>query len=287
MKPTVVRSIKSQQKLSRQIIAEGKTIAIVPTMGFLHDGHLSLIKKAQAKADVVITTIFVNPAQFAPHEDFNRYPRDTKSDLKKIASVGCAGVRQIVFMPRAEDIYPPGFQSWVVVEGLTQSLEAASRPTHFRGVTTIVGKLFNIVQPDYAIFGMKDYQQAMVLKKMTSDLNWPIKFIIAPTVREPDGLAMSSRNKYLSIAHRAEATALIKSLRQARKLVRAGEKSSAVIRREIKKVIIKSAPSGMIDYIALTSMDSLKPVRIIEGKTVASLAVKFGAVRLIDNILLG
>ncbi len=282
MKPTVIRSIKSQQKLSRQIIASGKTIAIVPTMGFLHDGHLSLIKKAKVKADLVVTTIFVNPTQFAPHEDFDRYPRDTKNDIRKIGSVG----GQIVFMPRADEIYPDNFQSWVVVDKLTGLLEGASRPNHFRGVTTIVSKLYNIVRPDYAIFGMKDYQQAMVLKRMTSDLNWPIKFIIAPTVREPDGLAMSSRNKYLSGAHRSEATALIKALRFGRKMVRAGEMSASEIKREMKKIITKSAPSGLIDYITLTDMDSLETVRNIRGKTVASLAVKFGKVRLIDNILL-
>ena len=261
-------------------MTQGKTIALVPTMGYLHEGHLALIRRGLKKADIVVTSIFVNPAQFAPHEDFDRYPRDPQGDLKKIREAG----GQIVFTPKATDIYPAGYETYVNVDNMTETLEGKSRPTHFRGVTTVVAKLFNITRPDFALFGMKDYQQAMVLKKMCADLNWPIKMIIVPTVREKDGLALSSRNKYLSPALRAEAPALYRSLLAARDLVRSGETGSAAIRRKMKRIINKNAPSGVIDYIAFTEMESLKPVRKIGKNTVVSLALKLGPVRLIDNL---
>ncbi|MCP4568685.1 MAG: pantoate--beta-alanine ligase [FCB group bacterium] len=280
MKFTVSRSIGTQQRLSRKIITQDKSIALVPTMGFLHQGHLSLIRRGLRKADIVVTSIFVNPAQFAPHEDFNQYPRDHKSDLQKIRSAG----GQIVFMPKASDIYPVDYETYVTVENMTGALEGKSRPTHFRGVTTIVAQLFNIIRPDFALFGMKDYQQAMVLKKMCSDLNWPIKMIIVPTLREKDGLAMSSRNKYLSPLLRAEAPALYQSLLAARQSARRGETGAAAIRRQMKRLIDKAAPSGKIDYIAFTEMESLIPVRRVDKNTVVSLAVKLGPIRLIDNL---
>jgi len=227
---TTIRSIRRMQQLARQTAAEGKTIGLVPTMGFLHEGHLSLIRRAKRAADVVITTIFVNPTQFAPHEDLARYPRDEKGDIKKIKAAG----GDIVFIPKADDIYPDDFQTYVTVEKLTRGLEGKSRPTHFRGVTTIVAKLFNITRPDVALFGMKDFQQASVLRQMTRDLGWPIKFIVAPTVREKDGVAMSSRNKYFTPDQRTEARCLYFALRTAKAMVKSGITDTAKIGKEAK-----------------------------------------------------
>lgn len=280
MKFTVTRTIRAQQKLSRALLAAGKTIAVVPTMGSLHEGHLSLIRRALKAADIVVTTIFVNPTQFAPDEDFDRYPRDTRGDLRKIRKVG----GQIVFIPRSRDIYPDDYETYVTVEHLTETLEGWWRPTHFRGVTTVVAKLFNIVSPDVAVFGMKDYQQAMVLKRMTADLNWPIRFIIAPTVRERDGLAMSSRNRYLSPDQRRQATALYQSLIAARKMVRDGITGTAPVEKMMRRLIRRIAPDGKIDYIAFTRRESLRPLAVISRGTIASLAVRLGPVRLIDNM---
>lgn len=280
MKFTVTRTIRAQQKLSRALLAAGKTIAVVPTMGSLHEGHLSLIRRALKAADIVVTTIFVNPTQFAPDEDFDRYPRDIRGDLRKIRKVG----GQIVFIPRSRDIYPDDYETYVTVEHLTETLEGWWRPTHFRGVTTVVAKLFNIVSPDVAVFGMKDYQQAMVLKRMTADLNWPIRFIIAPTVRERDGLAMSSRNRYLSPDQRRQATALYQSLIAARKMVRDGITGTAPVEKMMRRLIRRIAPDGKIDYIAFTRRESLRPLAVISRGTIASLAVRLGPVRLIDNM---
>jgi len=280
MRFTITRTIAAQQKLSRRLAAAGKTIAIVPTMGCLHDGHLALIRRGLRRADVVVTTIFVNPAQFAPHEDFMRYPRDTRGDLKKIRAAGC----QIAFLPAARDIYPDDYETYVTVENLTQPLEGSLRPTHFRGVTTIVAKLFNIVRPDVALFGIKDYQQAMVLKKMTADLNWPITFIICPTVREKDGLALSSRNRYLSPEFRLQAPALYQALSAARQMARNGQRRASDIKRHMRRIIALRAPAGTIDYIAFTEMETLRPTRLVEKNTVVSLAVRLGSVRLIDNM---
>lgn len=277
---TVTNSIIAQQELSRRLARKGKTIAIVPTMGALHEGHLSLIKHGLKKADVVVTTIFVNPTQFAPTEDLNRYPRDPQGDLKKIKQAG----GQIVFMPSPKEMYPEAFETSVSVENLTRTLEGASRPTHFRGVTTIVAKLFNIVRPDIALFGMKDYQQAMVLKRMTTDLNWPIEFVIRPTVREKDGLALSSRNRFLSPELRAQAPALYRSLKAARQMAHDGQTDASAVEAEMRRIIGQDAPVAVIDYISFTEMESLKPVTTIGKNTVASLAARFETVRLIDNL---
>ena len=283
MKFTVTRSISAQQRLSRKLAIDGKTIAIVPTMGYLHEGHISLIKRGLKKADIVVTTIFVNPAQFSPGEDYKRYPRDTCGDLNKIKDAG----GQVVFIPRTDLIYPDRFETYVYVENLTQSLEGLSRPTHFRGVTTIVAKLFNIVRPDFAFFGMKDFQQATVISKMTHDLNWPIRVIICPTIREKNGLAMSSRNNYLSPQERKEAPALYESLKLARRLAKSGIIETSRIRKEMKQFIWKSAPSSEIVYIAFTEEETLKPVKKIGKDCIVSLAVRIGQVRLIDNIKIG
>jgi len=275
------------QTAARQVAAEGKTIAIVPTMGYLHEGHLSLVRKAARKADVVITTIFVNPAQFAATEDLSRYPRDEKADIDKIKkTLGAASKDAFVFIPPADEIYPDDFQTWVTVEKLTRTLEGAKRPTHFRGVTTIVAKLFNITRPDVALFGMKDFQQAVVLKQMTSDLGYPIKFIVAPTVRERDGLAMSSRNAYLSEIGRWEAVCLYYALGTAKEMVKSGIKDIKVITREMRAVIKAACAISKIDYIAFTEMDTLAPVKAITKGTVCSLAVDVHGVRMIDNMKL-
>ncbi len=277
-----VRSIRTMQNISREAAASGKRIGLVPTMGFLHEGHLALIRRAKRDADVVIVTIFVNPAQFAPSDDLDKYPRDEKGDLKKIESAG----GDIVFIPKASDIYPEDFQTYVTVEKLSQTLEGAYRPTHFKGVTTIVAKLFNITRPDVAVFGMKDYQQAIVLRHMTKDLGFPIKFVIGPTVREKDGLAMSSRNKYFTPENRREALCLYYALRTAREMVKSGENQCRKIKKEMRSVVAATCPSAEIDYIACTDLGSLKPVTTVNADTVCSLAVTVHGVRLIDNMKL-
>jgi pantoate--beta-alanine ligase len=249
-------------------------------MGYLHEGHLALIRAGLKRADIVVTTIFVNPTQFAPYEDFTRYPRDLSADLKKIRSVG----GQVVFVPSARAMYSDDFKTYVTVEDLTQRLEGAARPTHFRGVTTIVAKLLNIVRPDIALFGMKDYQQAIVLRRMVRDLNFPVKFLIRPTIREKDGLAMSSRNNYLTASQRRQAPAIYRSLKLARSLVRGGLSRCAAIERRMRELIDVEAPLAEIEYIAFTDFDTLREVNTIVPRTVASMAVRFKSVRLIDNL---
>ncbi len=284
----IIRSIKKMQAATRLCAARGKKIAIVPTMGALHEGHQSLIKRAVREADVVITTIFVNPAQFAPHEDLGKYPRDEKNDLQKIeAALGRRKASGIVFMPKATDVYPEGFQTWVDVVELTDTLEGARRPGHFKGVTTIVAKLFNICRPDIAVFGMKDFQQAVVLKRMTHDLGYPIKYVIAPTVRESDGLAMSSRNRYFDESQRWEAVALYYALKSARSMVAAGIRETREIEKEMRAVILATCPTSEIHYIAFTDFDTLKTVDPVRRGTVCSLSVKIHGVSLIDNMKLG
>jgi pantoate--beta-alanine ligase len=264
----VIRSITQMQRLSRQIVGRGKTIGLVPTMGFLHAGHLSLIRRARKLADVVVVTIFVNPAQFSPTEDLKRYPHDEKGDLKKIRSAG----GDIIFIPGSRDMYPPDFETWVNVERLTTALEGKVRPSHFRGVTTVVAKLYNICRPDLVVFGMKDY------------LGYGIRFVIAPTMRETDGLAMSSRNAYLDARGRAEAVCLYRALATARAMVRAGIKRRSRLEKEIRAVIRATAPSSRVDYIAFTDFDTLRPVATVGRSTVCSLAVRVRNVRLIDNM---
>ncbi len=278
----IIRSVKKIQSLTRQFAAEGKTIGLVPTMGFLHAGHLSLIKRALKHADVVITTIFVNPTQFAQGEDLSKYPRDEKGDIEKIKSVG----GQIVFIPKVSDIYPDDFETYVEVQALTKTLEGESRPSHFKGVTTIVAKLFNMTRPDVVVFGLKDYQQAMVLKKMTADLNYPIKFVIAPTVREKDGLAMSSRNKYFNAWQRQEALCLSYALKTAKEMVKANIIDCKLIQKEMQAVIKATCKSAKVDYIAFTDFDSLAPTDKVVKNTICSLAVRLHNVRLIDNMKL-
>lgn len=270
------------QSLSREIISQGKSIGLVPTMGFLHKGHLSLIKRAKKSADIVITTIFVNPKQFAPYEDLENYPRDEKRDLKLIANAG----GDIVFIPKVIRIYPEDFQTYIIVEDLTKILEGAARPTHFKGVTTIVAKLFNITRPDVAVFGMKDYQQALVLKRMTKDLGYPIKIIMAPTIRERSGLALSSRNKYFTNEQFKEAHCLYYALKTAKEMVKARIINCRRIEKEMNAVIRSICSSASVDYIAFTDFETIEPVKKIVKNTVCSLAVKVHNIRLIDNMKL-
>jgi pantoate--beta-alanine ligase len=279
----IIRDIKKMQRRARALAAAGKKIGLVPTMGFLHEGHISLIRRAKKLSDIVITTIFVNPTQFAPNEDFGRYPRNEKGDIAKILGAG----GDIVFIPKAEDIYPEDFQTYVTAEEITKSLDGAVRPGHFRGVTTIVAKLFNITRPDVALFGMKDYQQAIVLKQMVRDLNFPIKMIIAPTKREKDGLAMSSRNKYFSPEQRKEVVCLYQALVAARKMIKVkGARNPELVRNEMSRIIKSFCPTAQIDYIAFTDFETLKPVKKIDADCVCSLAVRLYGVRLIDNMRL-
>ncbi|MCL0093260.1 pantoate--beta-alanine ligase [Dehalococcoidia bacterium] len=257
-------------------------VGFVPTMGYLHEGHLSLVRRARGENRSVAVSIFVNPTQFGPQEDFETYPRDTERDLTLLRGEGT----DVVFLPEAEEMYPADFNSWIVVEGMTEMLEGASRPGHFRGVATIVAKLLNIVEPNRAYFGQKDAQQALVIKKMVADLNMNPRIIVAPTVREPDGLAMSSRNIYLNPEERQAALVLWKSLSLAQQLRSGGEKSADRIRRQMI-ALIEGEPGARIDYVSIADPGSLRELDEIDSPALVSLAVWIGKTRLIDNVILG
>jgi pantoate--beta-alanine ligase len=275
----IVGSPKKMQKICGGLKREGKIIGFVPTMGYLHKGHLSLIRIAKKRSDVLVVSIFVNPTQFGPKEDFKRYPRDFRRDRLLLEKEGC----DFVFAPRTKDMYPEGYLTYVNVDKITHKLEGAKRPGHFQGVTTVVAKLFNIIQPDVAVFGQKDAQQAVVLKKMVDDLNYGIKMIIAPTVREKDGLATSSRNVYLSKEERSQAKVLCQALHQAKEMIKKGERKASKIVSKMNKLIGKQ-PLANIDYIAITDTNSLELLNRLKGEVLISLAVRFGKTRLIDNI---
>ena len=267
------------QRLSSSLKEQSKKIGLVPTMGFLHEGHLSLIGIAKKNSDVVVVSIFVNPTQFGSNEDYNGYPRDLARDKKLLEKREV----DILFIPRLKDMYPNGYTTYVEVEKLSRVLCGKSRPIHFRGVTTIVAKLFNIVRPDIAVFGGKDAQQAIIIKRMVKDLNFPVKIITGPTIREQDGLAVSSRNTYLSEAERKDAPVLHQALLLAKNLIEKGETDVNKIVSSIKKLIQKKK-SAKIDYISIVRKDTLKPVSRIQGEVLIALAVRFGEARLIDNI---
>jgi len=254
----------------------------VPTMGYLHQGHLELVRRARAENKTVVASIFVNPTQFGPKEDFASYPRDPERDLALLEKEGT----DIVFMPGAEEMYPEGFNSWVEVEKVADRLEGALRPGHFRGVATVVCKLFNIVQPHRAYFGQKDAQQLIVIKKMVADLDMDIEVIAVPTVREPDGLAMSSRNTYLDPEERKAALVLWKALSLAQERWQKGERSAERLRQEMTALIQKE-PRATIDYVSIADPDSLEELSRIDGAALVSMAVRIGKTRLIDNITLG
>jgi len=277
----LISSPKKMQELALSLKRKSKKISYVPTMGALHQGHLSLVKMAVRLGDLVVASIFVNPAQFGPKEDFKKYPRDLKKDKELLQKAGC----DLIFAPSIKDIYPEGYLTYMEVEELSQKLEGASRPGHFKGVCTIVAKLFNLVQPDFAIFGQKDAQQAIIIKKMTEDLNFPVRIIVSPTVREKDGLACSSRNSYLYPEERTQAKVLYQALKLGEKLIKAGEKSPKKIVNKMRELIYKEK-LARIDYIALIDTEKLESVKIIKGEILLSLAVKFGKTRLIDNLKL-
>lgn len=267
---------------SREQRRAGRTIGFVPTMGYLHDGHLSLVRLARGRARVVVVSIFVNPTQFGPNEDFSRYPRDFARDE---AMCRAAGV-DAVFYPTAASMYPPGYSTYVVEEALGRGLCGAARPGHFRGVTTVVAKLFNLVQPDIAVFGEKDAQQLRVIRRMVRDLNMPVEIVPGPTGREADGLAMSSRNRLLAPDERLQAVTLSRALGLARDRVAAGERSGALVKALVAETLAAGAPSGVVDYIELVDDETLDPVERIERPALLALAVRFSATRLIDNTVL-
>jgi pantoate--beta-alanine ligase len=274
----VIETIAGMKELRRRL---AEPVGFVPTMGFLHEGHLSLVRQARAEDASVVVSIFVNPTQFGPSEDFEQYPRDTERDLALLAGEGT----DIVFMPSAADMYPERFDSWVEVGELTCRLEGAVRPGHFRGVATVVAKLFNIVQPTRAYFGQKDAQQAAVIRKMAADLDMNLEVIILPTVREPDGLAMSSRNTYLNPEQRRAATVLYRALSLARELRANGETDAGEIRRRMTE-LIRQEPLATIDYVSIADAETLGELDRVEPPALVSLAVKIGRTRLIDNTVL-
>lgn len=273
------------QKLALRWKSRGIKIGFVPTMGYLHDGHLSLVREARkrvGKKGIVVLSIYVNPTQFAPTEDLSKYPRDLKRDLKLCQAEGV----DVVFTPRDVDMYPGKvaghYSTYVVEENLARVMEGDSRPTHFRGVTTVVAKLFNIVLPVVSVFGQKDYQQAAIIKRMVSDLNFPVQIIVAPTRREADGLAMSSRNKYLDAEQRAQAVILFHALHAAKAAVAKKSVSAAQLKRDIQE-FITAAPLARLDYVDFFDPETLQPVAQVKRGTHMALAVFFGKTRLIDN----
>lgn len=274
----VVKTIAEVRKIRRSLTG---SVGFVPTMGYLHEGHLALVKHARAENAIVVVSIFVNPTQFGPSEDLGTYPRDLDRDLKLLEKEKT----DIVFVPSEEEMYLSEFSTWVDVEKVTERLEGASRPGHFRGVATVVAKLFNIVQPTKAYFGQKDAQQAIVIKRMVADLNMMVEIVVVPTVRESDGLAMSSRNTYLSPKERQAATVLFRALSLARQLWQGGEKDADRIRYEMKSLIEKE-PLAKVGYVSIADADTLEELDMIDRPALASLAVRVGRTRLIDNMTL-
>jgi pantoate--beta-alanine ligase len=275
----VVETITEMKQVRRAL---KEPVGFVPTMGYLHEGHISLVRAAKAENKSVVVSIFVNPTQFGPKEDLSKYPRDLNRDLAMLEKIGT----DVVFFPADKEMYPPGYDTWVDVDKLTKRLEGASRPTHFRGVTTIVTKLFNIVEADNAYFGQKDAQQALVIQKMAKDLNMNVRVIVCPTIRESDGLAMSSRNVYLTSEQRKQAAVLYRSLILAKELHAKGERDAIKIKQHMTALIQKK-PLAVIDYISIASLETLEELDTIQGKALVSMVVKFGNTRLLDNIMLG
>ncbi|MGB9613754.1 MAG: pantoate--beta-alanine ligase [Candidatus Margulisiibacteriota bacterium] len=275
-----IRKIKEMYLFAQKAKAYGKTIGFVPTMGALHEGHLSLVAEARRRCDLVVVSIFVNPTQFGPNEDYRCYPKQLSKDKKLLKDLEV----DVVFVPEAAEMYPKGFRSWVEVEGLSNKMCGRSRPGHFRGVTTVVAKLFHIVCPDIAFFGEKDFQQQVIIKQMVKDLNFAVKIVALPTVREFDGLAMSSRNAYLNVQERKSATILYRALCLAKDEILKGE-------RDPKKIIYKmrtfmgSEPKLRLDYVTIVDPNTLEEVPRIKGRVLIALAAYLGKARLIDNML--
>jgi pantoate--beta-alanine ligase len=268
--------------LARKLRRENKTIGFVPTMGALHEGHLALVKEARQMCDIVIASIFVNPAQFNEQKDFDRYPRDLTSDAALLTEYQV----DYIFAPDADEIYPSGFSTYVYVENLTETLEGASRPGHFRGVATVVTILLNTIRPDFAFFGQKDAQQVAVIKRLTIDLGFDTEIVVVPIVREETGLAMSSRNSLLSVEERQKASIIFKGLRQAKIAARDGERNAAILAEIVRKTI-ETEPLAAVDYVAVVDNETLEPVeKVGENAVLIAVAARFGKVRLIDNTVL-
>ncbi len=267
--------------LAREAKRTGKRLGFVPTMGALHPGHLSLVSTARTQTDIVVTSIFVNPAQFGPKEDFSKYPRTLEKDSQLLAAAGV----DYLFAPSVEEMYPKDASTWVTVEGISDKLDGQSRPGHFRGVTTVVAKLFNIVLPDLAFFGQKDAAQVAIVRKMVRDLQFDVHIVVCPTVRESDGLAMSSRNVYLSPEQRKQALVLYRSLMRVQMLVDRGEKDAARLIAAAKQVLAEE-PSARLDYFEIVNNNTLEPIADISGGALVAVAAHVGQTRLIDNIVL-
>lgn len=277
-----ITAVTEMQTLAEDLRSKGQIIGLVPTMGALHEGHLSLIQAAGEQADTVVVSIFVNPTQFGPNEDFSRYPRDLERDLALCKEAGA----DVVFAPSVEEMYPKGYSTYVIEEFVGKPLEGATRPTHFRGVTTIVAKLFNIVRPDLAVFGQKDAQQVAVIKKMVADLNFTLDIVIAPTLREPEGLAMSSRNRYLSTAQRLEALAIHAALTMAKGMVEQGERRADRLIAEATHILSQKRRVRVI-YAAVVDRNTMEAVREVQpGVSMMAIAAWVDEVRLIDNVVL-
>jgi len=277
----IIANISEMQSLAGSLRKEGRTIGFVPTMGFLHEGHLSLMRRARQECDIVVASIFVNPTQFGPQEDLDRYPRDEAGDRGKCGSVGV----DVLFMPVAGDMYPEKPPVYIVVEGISDVLEGAIRPGHYRGVATVVSKLFNIVRPHKAFFGQKDYQQCVVIKRMVRGLNLDVEVVVLPTVREPDGLAMSSRNSYLSAGERRAASVISLALRAAEQTSKAGVNDPGKLKNTIEAVLHEEQGIA-IDYIECADPETLVPLPSAGNSMVLLVAVRVGRTRLIDNVLI-
>lgn len=279
----VIKKLARMRAVSAEFKKEGRTIGFVPTMGALHEGHLSLVRRCCERADVTVVSIFVNPAQFAEGEDLSKYPRDLLRDTDLLSKEKV----EVVFTPSEEEMYPKGFKTFVDMKGMTETLEGEKRPEHFRGVCTVVSKLFNIVRPDVAVFGWKDAQQAAVVERMTKDLNLGAEILRAPIVREPDGLAMSSRNGYLGEEDRRAASIVYKALCAGRELFQEGEAQTAEIRRKVQEVLESEERVRDVDYVAAVDPHSLREVRKIkEDPVLLATAVRIGDTRLLDNVVL-
>lgn len=276
-----MRKLSTFQDLWTTRLPLSGTVGFVPTMGYLHEGHLSLIRRARAECDHVFVSIFVNPTQFGPKEDLSKYPRDLGRDMRLIEPY-----TDVLWTPSAEEMYPQGYQTWVEVESLTHPLEGAMRPGHFRGVTTVVAKLFNGVLPQKAYFGQKDAQQVAVIRQMVRDLNFPLEVVVCPTTREADGLAMSSRNVYLDPEQRRAATVLFRALSATKDLYEAGERNAGQLRARMQAVLADE-PLAEVQYVSCADYDTLTELEKINGKALLSMAVFFGKTRLIDNFVLG
>jgi pantoate--beta-alanine ligase len=276
----IIKTIKDMQALSRKLRSEKKTIGFVPTMGALHEGHLSLVRRSKDENNITVVSIFVNPIQFGPKEDFKQYPRDIEGDLKKLSFLNT----DAVFIPENAEMYIKGFSTFINVCHIGETLCGVSRPEHFNGVATVVAKLFNIVMPEKAYFGQKDFQQTVVIKKLVRELNFDIDIIISPTVREPDGLAMSSRNSYLSQEERKAAAVLYRALKHGEKFISISKDDLSHVKKEIETVI-KSEPLAKIEYIKIVDPQSLEEMEKIKPPAAVCVAINIGTTRLIDNLI--